>query len=296
MAGHTAHVEPLQKMINHKKYKMNETAILNLGQVKSTYFFLPMLLLAVIASYLYVSDAYSAESYISIQKEVSVYLNLRLSKFPHLMYNLTQLGDALIVLSLLTIIILYSPRIWESLISASIISAVLCSPFKWVFQIPRPAAVWEKDSFIIIGKTYVGNNSLPSGHCITVFTVLTVLLLALMPKNSARKITWITLMIGTGILLSLSRVGVGAHHLLDVVIGSIIGYISGISGILVNQNMKIWNWIEKKKYYPILIILFTVCSVIVIIKIQQDNLPIFYVSLLSLLVTIYIIVINYVKK
>ncbi len=117
-----------------------------------------------------------------------------------------------------------------------------------------------------------------------------------MPKNSARKITWITLMIGTGILLSLSRVGVGAHHLLDVVIGSIIGYISGISGILVNQNMKIWNWIEKKKYYPILIILFTVCSVIVIIKIQQDNLPIFYVSLLSLLVTIYIIVINYVKK
>lgn len=275
---------------------MNETAILNLGQVKSTYFFLPMLLLAVIASYLYVSDAYSAESYISIQKEVSVYLNLRLSKFPHLMYNLTQLGDALIVLSLLTIIILYSPRIWESLISASIISAVLCSPFKWVFQIPRPAAVWEKDSFIIIGKTYVGNNSLPSGHSITVFTVLTVLLLALMPKNSARKITWITLMIGTGILLSLSRVGVGAHHLLDVVIGSIIGYISGISGILVNQNMKIWNWIEKKKYYPILIILFTVCSVIVITKIQQDNLPIFYVSLLSLLVTIYIIVINYVKK
>ncbi|WP_283423557.1 phosphatase PAP2 family protein [Chryseobacterium profundimaris] len=212
------------------------------------------------------------------------------------MYNFTQLGDALIILSLLTIIILYSPRIWESLISASIISAVLCSPFKWFFQIPRPAAVWEKDSFVIIGKTYVGNNSLPSGHSITIFTVLTVLLLALMPKNTTRKIIWITLMIGTGILLSLSRVGVGAHHLLDVVIGSIIGNIAGISGILVNQNIKVWSWIDKKKYHPVLIILFTVCTIVVIIKIRQDNLPVFYFSLLSLLITIYIILINYVKK
>ncbi|WP_285817425.1 phosphatase PAP2 family protein [Chryseobacterium muglaense] len=212
------------------------------------------------------------------------------------MYNLTQLGDALIILSLCTALIIYAPKIWECLIWASLISALLCSPFKWLFKIPRPAAILEKDSFVIIGKVYIGNNSLPSGHAITVFTVLTVLLWALMPKNMTKRITWITLIIGMGSLFSLSRVGVGAHHLLDVLIGSIIGYISGISGILINRNLPLWAWIGNKKYYPFFITLFIICSVIVMRKIWYDNLPVFYFSLISLFITTYIITRNYVKK
>ncbi|MFP7654257.1 phosphatase PAP2 family protein [Chryseobacterium proteolyticum] len=255
-----------------------------------------MVLLGFIVIYLYAYDAWSADNYVRIQKETFLYFNLQLSKFPLLMYNLTQLGDALIILSLCTALIVYAPKIWESLIFASLVSALLCCPFKWLFKIPRPAAILEKDSFIIIGKTYVGNNSLPSGHAITVFTVLTVLLWALLPKNTTRRIIWITLMVGIGTLLSLSRVGVGAHHLLDVMIGSIIGYLSGISGILISRNLKIGIWIDNKKFYSLLIILFIVWSIVVIMKIQHDNLLVFYFSLLSLLTTIYIITRNYVKK
>jgi membrane-associated phospholipid phosphatase len=275
---------------------MNETAISNFNKVKFSYFLLPLLLLAIVATYLYTHNAWSAGNYISIQKEAFIYFNLRLSKFPALMSNFTQLGDALIILSLCAILIFYAPKIWESLIWASLISALLCSPFKWLFEIPRPAAALEKDSFVIIGKAYFGNNSLPSGHAITLFTVLTVLLLALMPKNTYLKLMWITLIIGMGILFSLSRVGVGAHYLLDVVIGNIIGYISGISGIVINRYCKIWSWIGMKRYYLLLIILFMVCSIVLIQKMLCDNLLIFYFSLLSLFMTTYILIKNYVTK
>lgn len=275
---------------------MNETAILNFNKVKFSYFILPLLLLAVVATYLYAHDAWSSGNYIKIQKETFIYLNLQLSKFPVLMSNFTQLGDALIILSLCTILVSYAPRIWEALISASIISAFLCCPLKWFFKIPRPAAVLEKDSFVIIGKAYFGSNSLPSGHAITVFTVLTVLLLALAPQKNTRKVIWIMMIIGMGILFSLSRVAVGAHYLLDIVIGSIIGYISGISGIIVNRYCKIWSWTGTKQYYILLTIVFIFCSIALIQKIRSDNLLIFYFSLLSLFITTYILIKNYVKK
>ncbi|WP_295233599.1 phosphatase PAP2 family protein [uncultured Chryseobacterium sp.] len=275
---------------------MNEDAISNLNKIKYSYLFLPLLLLAIIAISLYACGAWSADHYVSIQKEAFTYCNLQLSQFPVLMYNLIQFGDALVILSLCTFLIIYAPRIWESLIWASLVSALLCCPFKWLFKIPRPAAILDNGSFVIIGKAYVGNNSLPSGHAITAFTVLTVLLWAFMPKNSVRKIIWIVLMIGIGSLISLSRVGIGAHHLLDVVIGSIIGYISGISGILINRNFMIWSWIADKEYHPLFIIIFTICSVIIMRKMLLDHQPVFYLSLLSLFITTYIITVNYVKK
>lgn len=275
---------------------MNETSISNFNKVKFSYLILPLLLLTFIATFLYARDAWSAHNYISIQKEAFIFFNLQLSKFPVLMYNFTQLGDALIILSFFTILIFYAPKMWECLISASLISALLCSSLKWIFKIPRPAAVFEKDSFVIIGKGYYGHNSLPSGHAITVFTTLTVLVLALMPKNSNLKVIWITMIIGIGTLFSLSRVGIGAHYVLDVVIGSIIGYISGVSGIIVSRHFKLWTFIGRKQYYPLLVILFIVCSLIVIRKMKDDNLPVFYFSLLSLFISTYIITKNYVKK
>lgn len=275
---------------------VNDTIIFNFNKVRVSYLLLPLLLLASIALFLYEHHAWSADNYTSVQKEAFIFFNKRLSQLPSLMYNVTQLGDAFIILSLFTILIFYAPRIWESLISASLVSTLLCCPLKWLFKIPRPAAVFEKDSFAIIGNTYSGSNSLPSGHAITIFTSLTVLLLALMPKNNYSKALWIVLITGIGLLFALSRVGVGAHYPLDVVIGSIIGYISGVSGILVNRYFKLWTWIGMKQYYPLLIILFLVCCIIMIQKMRHYHLAVFYFSLLSLLISIYILSKQYVKK
>jgi len=190
----------------------------------------------------------------------------------------------------------YAPKIWESLLSASILSCILSSLLKQVFAVPRPAVAFDKNSFVIIGNTLTGNNSLPSGHSITAFTILTVLLFAFMPQKLNYKILWSVFITITGLILIFTRVGVGAHYPLDVIIGGIIGYISGLLGILISKKYRIWAWISNKKYYPILILFLLFCCISLINKIINENLIIFYLSLTSLVVSLYKIINVYIKK
>ena len=53
-------------------------------------------------------------------------------------------------------------------------------------------------------------------------------------------------------MIAFTRVGVGAHYPLDVIAGAILGYLSGILGIFINQKYKTWTWISDKRYYPVL--------------------------------------------
>src|SRR5690606_3396875 len=189
----------------------------------------------------------------------------------------TQLGDALVILSLLTLFVVYEPKMWEALITSSLVSAILVCSLKPLFGIQRPAAAFGPDNLSIIGRKLMVSNSFPSGHSVTVFTVLTIILIAFMPKRIRYQIIWSALIFIFGILLILTRVGVGAHHPLDVVVGGIIGYISAILGLTINKYYNIWTWIENKKYYPVFITLFFACSIVFIFKIFNTNLIIFYI-------------------
>jgi uncharacterized membrane protein YoaK (UPF0700 family) len=167
---------------------------------------------------------------------------------------------------------------------------------KNLFAVPRPAATFDNQSFAIIGQTLSGQNSLPSGHSITIFTVLTLLLFAFMPKKLTNKIVWSFFIISTGMILVFTRVGLGAHYPLDVITGSSIGFISGLAGIFISRKFKIWSWIDNKKYYPIFIVLFLVCCLVITNKIINENLIIFYLTLISLMSSLYQITYAYTKK
>lgn len=259
-------------------------------------FFLPVFLLVVIVLFLYHNNALTIDGYVQIQKDSFFFINYYLGHFPKLDYNLTQFGDAMIFLSFLGILFLYAPKVWEALFSALIVSLLFSCVLKKVFSVPRPALVFNNDSFFIIGKAVCGRNSLPSGHSITVFAVLTVLLFAFMPKKLLYKLMWSFLIIVIGLILGFTRVGVGAHYPFDVIIGSIIGYISGISGIFISRKYKIWNWISNKKYYPVFILLFLGCCISLICRIINENLLIFYYALINLTTSLFLTVYVYVKK
>lgn len=256
----------------------------------------PLFLLFSIAIYLYINDAFNIENYIEVQKELFLFLNLKLSQFPMIQYNLTQFGDAFVFLSLLTIFIIYAPKIWEALICASLVSVVFCSLFKKLFSVPRPAVKIDHNSFVIVGKTLSGHNSLPSGHSMTVFTILTILLFAFMPSEKYKKIIWIISVLMIGLVLVFTRVGVGAHYPLDVMAGSIIGYISGLLGIFICRKYSLCQWIGNQKIYPFFILLFTVSIVLLINKILKENLVIYYFPLVILFVTVYLMIRVYVRK
>ena len=103
---------------------MNTSVTTNYSKLKLSLFFLPLFLLITIVLFLYSQDSLNAHRYIQIQKDCFFFINHHLGHYPTIEYNLTQLGDASILLSFLTIFILYAPKIWESLLSASLVSLV----------------------------------------------------------------------------------------------------------------------------------------------------------------------------
>ena len=216
--------------------------------------------------------------------------------FPNTIHNITQLGDASIILSFFCIFILYAPKILESLVSSSLVSLIFSSVLKNIFLVPRPAMVFDNNSFIIVGKTAVGYASLPSGHAITVFATLTILMLALMPVKLHCKISWVLFIMSIGLCIVFTRVGVGAHYPLDVIVGSILGYIAALTGIIITKKWNPWTWITNKKYYHIVIVLLTILASTLLYKILTINLIIFYFSLVSLITILIIIIKIYVKK
>lgn len=275
---------------------LNNNVIFNLSNIRLRLLMLPILILLGIVFFLLKAESLSVVGYSGIQKDSFLYINAVLSKAPVLQQNLTQLGDILISFSLLSIFILYAPKLWETLLTSSILSLLVSALLKRIFAVPRPAAVFDNESFTIIGSVLKGHTSLPSGHSIATFVVVTTLLFAFKPTNKYARIVWYIAVLAIGLGIAFTRVGVGAHYPLDVIIGSILGYMLTILGISINNKWHLWSWIKKPKFYIVFIILFLLSGKIIIDKIVKDNLFIYYLSLISLIITLYLIVKTYVKK
>lgn len=269
---------------------MNEKVLHNYGKLKPSLFYLPLALLLLIVFYLFTQSALNINGYIQIQKYWFYALNAWLSRFPLLQQNFTQLGDTFVILTLLTVLFVHAAKLWESLLTATIISAIFSVCLKSLFSIPRPPIVLSQNTFIIIGEELAGYSSLPSGHSITIFTVLGCIILGFMPKKITNKLVWCILLVILGLVLAFSRVAVGAHFPLDVVIGSIIGYISSLVGMFINKKINAWQWIGNKKYYPFFIVLFGISAIILVSKILDDNLLVYYLCMLSLIISLYALI------
>ena len=274
-----------------------DSRVINNFTTTSLWLFIPPILLLLSITFVFIQeDAFTIDGYVNIQKDLFFFLNSKLSGFANLQFNLTQLGDALILFPLVTVFIVYAPKLWGALLTSAIISCILSCLLKLLFAVPRPATMFDNDSFVIIGKTLSGPTALPSGHSITIFTIITLLLIGFMPKDFKYKMLWTPFVLILGVIIAFSRVGVGAHYPLDVIIGIAIGYISALIGIILNNRVGWWNWIQHKKYYPIFMLFLTIWMFVIIKKIFDYNLLIFYISLFSLITTILLMINIYVRK
>jgi len=284
------------KFLQHKNHTLNTYVTNNFNDLKFSYLFLPFFLFLLIVIFLFIENAFSVEEYTQIQKDSFLYLNYQLSKFPDFQFNVTQLGDVIIFLPFLTIFIVFAPKFWHALLSSLLISGIFSFLLKKLFAVPRPAAVFDNDSFLIIGNVLSGNTSLPSGHSIATFTILTSVFFAFIPKGVRLKIIWFFSILIIGLIISFTRVGVGAHYPLDVIIGSVIGCTAALAGVFVNKKYNPWTWIGNDKYYPLFMFVIFIWAIALINKIIATNLIIFYFSLASLVITLFIIINIYVKK
>lgn len=280
------------------KNSLNSKVITNFSNIKFWHLIAPLSVLFLLFCFFVLvnHDNHNIQYYIDIQKNLFIYLNKHLSYFNFLETNLNQLGDALIAFPLLTIFIIYAPKLWEAIITSSLISLVICALLKKLFGVPRPAAVLDNDCFVIIGKALYGKTSTPSGHSIATFVYITVLLFGLMPQKNKSKLIWSLSITLIGTLIASSRIGVGAHYPLDVVIGSIIGFCIAVIGIEITNKVNWLRTIGNKKYYPMHILLLIIWIALLIHKITEDSFIIYYISIIALLITLSIILRSYVKK
>ena len=235
-------------------------------------------------------------TYIESQKNLFLELNKILSIYPILAYNITYLGDALVIFPFIFIFLFVAPKFWEAILTSSFLTLITSAVLKIIFAVPRPAAMIDMNMFTIMGRPNILHTSLPSGHSMTAFMVITILLYAFMPKKMTHKVFWSIGLITIGLIIGFSRVAVGAHYPLDVVLGCTIGYIMAILGIRINTNLNWLYWMKNRRFYPIIMLILSVWAYLVILKLIKHNLVIFYLSLLALAITFLIITNKYVKK
>lgn len=228
--------------------------------------------------------------------QISLFININqyLSSLSYFWINITQLGDALIFFPLVSFLIIWRPQAWASMFAAIPVATFLSIGGKYLAAIPRPAAVLDHRLFNIIGDTLTAHNSLPSGHTLTAFAIITAIMgsLLLLPF---KKIHYLYLLLGLCLasIIALSRIAVGAHWPFDTIIGALFGYIAGLTGVILTQRYKYWwIWLYKPKYYFIFGLILMVWSISLIsLNTTGYNLPIIWLSSLSaFIVSIYLLI------
>ncbi|MBM4148765.1 MAG: phosphatase PAP2 family protein [Lentisphaerae bacterium] len=141
---------------------------------------------------------------------------------------LTILSDGVVSFAVMLPWIRKRPRnIWAILV-ASIIFTIVSQFTKHMMRVPRPPRVLSPDMIHVIGPRYMGN-SFPSGHASMIFTMAGVWALS-------SRTAWIrAAMIFFASLVALSRVAVGVHWPLDILVGGAIGWALGWAGLALSR-------------------------------------------------------------
>ncbi len=286
-----------KKTLQEKVFRLDIVVASNLKKVGSRSLYLPIIILIAFIVYFSLQSGSSfTDNYINCQKDLFFFINNNLARYSYLQNNFTQLGDAIIIFPFVFFLLFLAPKFWEVLITSSIFNLIFSAVLKRIFAIPRPAAMWDIETFTIVGRPNILHTSLPSGHSMTAFMVITVVLYAFMPKKMAYKVIWSIGILSIGFIIALSRVAIGAHYPFDVIIGSILGFIIAIIAIRLNSNYSWLHWMKYKRFYPVIMLILLIWTYLISLKIYKHNWEIFYISLIATLVTFVIILRKYVKK
>lgn len=271
---------------------MNKQVSMNFAKVNLWHLGVAIGVFALLLGMLRIFGWSEPEVYPQIQKDIFLTINSLWSNVPSLAHNLTQLGDASVAFALLLGFSLIAPKLWEALIASSLLSLVLSTLFKTIYAMPRPARIFD-NTFNIIGERLTGVNSLPSGHSITIFTILSVLLFAFMPNTRKWRLPFIISITLLGVFVGLSRVGVGAHYPLDVLVGASLGCVCGVFGVLVASKTRIFAWLDSRFGLLVFATLGGVAVVMAISNISKHNLLVFYLALICALGCLFMILHKY---
>jgi membrane-associated phospholipid phosphatase len=112
----------------------------------------------------------------------------------------------------------------------------------------RPAAVLPLDEIHIVGKVLTGNDSFPSGHTMTAFVFVGVVVLCV-------RRPWVWLMLLPGMLVAFSRIAVGAHWPVDLCAGAACGWLMATLGVWWSARWRFWEKASGRRVLAFFILL-----------------------------------------
>lgn len=168
--------------------------------------------------------------------------------------NLTLLGDTLLVLVLLLPFVARKPEfIWSVIVSALIV-AVTVHLGKWLIDSPRPAGVLSLDALHTIG--YVAQSaSMPSGHTAAAFTLAACIAFLNLPNYLKYPAVVLACLVGV------SRIAVGIHWPLDVVVGALIGWLGAALGCHIAARMPFGISIRAQKIQAAILVVLAIYTI-----------------------------------
>jgi len=167
--------------------------------------------------------------------------------FDYFFILFTNLGDGIIALVFCVLaIVFYRKKIYAlSLFYAFIISGLIAQVLKRMVDTPRPKLYFANGEYtqFIDGIKIATQHSFPSGHTATAFAIATVIMIVMKSRK------WQIQILVAATLVGYSRIYLGQHFLLDVLVGAIIGCLSGIVAIdLAERTLKgVKKWSKNTK-------------------------------------------------
>ncbi|MDO9023593.1 phosphatase PAP2 family protein [Zwartia sp.] len=160
-------------------------------------------------------------------------INQATQRLPDLFWvSFNMLGNGWGVFGFAVPLLVLAPRLLVAALCAGAISGVLSHLLKHSLEFPRPAAVLDPTSFYILGKQLT-HFSMPSGHTLTAFAILSAFYFAL-PLTRRRAFLWLFLV---ATLAGIARIAVGAHWPADICGGAAVGMFSGAAGSYLTRRI-----------------------------------------------------------
>jgi membrane-associated phospholipid phosphatase len=156
-----------------------------------------------------------------------------------LLTSATILGNALCALMLLAPAVVRAPQVIAAGLLATVPASLLSYVPKHLIAEARPAAVLDASLVHVHGIRLAGTTSFPSGHALTVFAVVAVLVCTSRSLRARPAAAIAVVLAGT--LVAASRIAVGAHWPVDVLAGIVLGCIAGAAGAAWSERWTFWR-------------------------------------------------------
>ena len=168
--------------------------------------------------------------------------------------NITFMGNALILIAISTPLLKRYPELAWAMLLAFLIGGSFVEISKYLLDTLRPASVLPRSDFNQIGPLLL-TNSMPSGHSLTVFTFACLWIYYLRSP-----LVWLLLLLFASIV-AISRIIVGAHWPVDVLVGAAAGALIAMTVIVLAAR---WRWGLRPLVQRLLIGLYLLCTVALI--------------------------------